>query len=210
MATEFKVKGLKQWRIALDARGFDAAARKNLRIATALNGKLAEALVRKTIQGGGSGEYPRNAQLTKQIKKSNKPLVDSGQFFQSVTSQVVDDYTVFVGVLRSSGKYNIAVVLHEGVTEKVTPAMRGMFFMLWRASEGMIDASKLTGRAAALFERKQKGWYPLASSTEAIVIPGRPFFKVAFKNTQMIKRSRDNWKKALEASFAERAKTGKE
>jgi hypothetical protein len=43
-----------------------------------------------------------------------------------------------------------------------------------------------------------------------IVIPGRPFFKVAFANTQMIKKARDNWKKAMEASFAERAKAGKD
>lgn len=210
MPTEFKVKGLKRWRIALDARGFDAAARKNLRVATALNGKIAEALVRKTIQGGGSGKYPRNARLTKDIKGSQKPLVDSGLLFQSVTSHVQDDYTVFVGVLRTSGEYNVAVVVHEGVEEKVTPAMRGMFFMLWRASEGAIDASKLTGRAAALFARKSKGWAPLAEDTQAIVIPGRPFFKVAFANTQMIKQARDNWKKALEASFAQRAREGKE
>lgn len=210
MPTEFKIKGLKRWRVALDARGFDADAQRYIAQATALNGKLAEALVRKTIQGGGSGEYARNARLTKLIKKSQKPLVDSGLLFQSVTSAVQDVYTVFVGVLRTSNEYNVAAIVHEGVREVVTPAMRGMFFMLWRASEGAIDPSELTGRAAALWARKQKGWYPLAPETEAIVIPGRPFFKVAFKNTQMIKLARDNWRKALEATFAKRAKAEKE
>jgi hypothetical protein len=202
--TEFKIKGLKRWRQALDAGAFDASARKNLRIATTLNGKIAEGLVRKTIQSGGG--FKKNAPLTKSIKGSQKPLVDSGLLFQSITSRVEDDFTVFVGVLRTSGEYNIAVTLHEGVQERVTPEMRGMFFMLWRASEGEIDASKLTGRAAILFARMPNGWKPLAAETQFIIIPGRPFFVVAFKNTQMIKRARDNWKKALEASFAERAK----
>lgn len=208
MKTEFKIKGLKRWRQALDAGEFDKAARQHISRATALNGKVAEALVRKTIQSGTS--LAKNAPLTKEIKQSQKPLVDSGLLFQSVTSSMQDDYTVFVGVLRTSGEYNIAVILHEGVEEKVTPAMRGMFFMLWRASEGEIDASKLTGRAAELFARKPSGWKPLAANTDVVVIPARPFFKVAFANTQMIKLARDNWKKALQAAFAERAKAGKD
>lgn len=204
MPTEFKIKGLKRWRQALDAGAFDKAARKNIRIATQLNGKIAEAIVRKSIQAGTG--FAKNKPLTKAIKKSGKPLVDSGVLFQSITSVVQDDFTVFVGVLRTSGEYNIVVTLHEGETIKVTPEMRGMFFMLWRASTGEIDPGKLTGRAAILWARMPGGWTPLAAETEAIVIPGRPFFKVAFANTQMIKRSRDNWKKAMEASFAERAR----
>jgi hypothetical protein len=206
--TEFKIRGLKRWRQALDAGAFDAAARKNVRVATALNGKIAEALVRKTIQSGGG--LKKNAPLTKWIKGAQKPLVDSGLMFQSITSSVQDDFTVFVGVLRTSGEYNVAVIVHEGTEEKVTPEMRGMFFMLWRASIGEIDPSKLTGRAAILWARQPGGWAPLAPETQVIVIPGRPFFKIAFANTQMIKKARDNWKKAMEASFADRAKAGKD
>jgi hypothetical protein len=202
--TSFKIKGLKRWRQALDAGGFDAASRKNIRLATALNGKIAEALIRKSIQSGG--KLKKNASLTVSIKGSNKPAVDTGLMFQSMTSRVEDDFTVFVGVLRTSGHYNVAVIVHEGVEEKVTPEMRGMFFALWRASTGELDPSKLTGRAAELFARKQTGWTPLAADTQVIVIPGRPFFRVAFTNTQMIKQARDNWKKALEATFGEVAK----
>lgn len=209
MPTEFKVKGMKRWRQALDARGFDEASRKHLRVATALNGKIAEALVRKTIQNGGG--LAKNARLTKWIKGSQKALVDSGVMFQSVTSKLQDDFTVFVGVLRSSSGYNVAVIVHEGAVEKVTPEMRGMFFMLWRASIGEIPASKLTGRAAILWARKPGDWKPLAPETQVIKIPARPFFKIAFSNTQMIKQARDNWKKAMEAAFAEVAnKTGKD
>ncbi len=204
MPTEFKIKGLKRWRQALDAGGFDTASRKNIRQATMLNGKIAESLVRKTIQSGG--KLKKNAPLTSSIKGSNKPVVDSGLLFQSITSRLEDDFTVFVGVLRTSGQYNVAVIVHEGTEETVTSEMRGMFFMLWRASIGEIDPSKLTGRAAELYSRMQTGWKPLAADTQVIIIAGRPFFRVAFSNTQMIKQARGNWKKALEATFAERAK----
>lgn len=199
--TSFKVKGLKRWLKALDAQHFDKVVRKNIRTATALNGKVGEALLRKTIQSGG--KLKPNAPLTVAIKQSKKPLVDSGQLFQSITSQVHDDFTVFIGVLRASESFNLVETLHEGREIKVTPEMRGLFFMLWRASNGEIDPSRLTGRAAALWERKPGGWLPLNADTEAIVIPSRPFIRIAFANTQMIKLARENWKKALAASFGE-------
>lgn len=202
--TGFKIKGLKRWRQALDAGGFDSAARANIRRATALNAKVGEAIVRKTIQSGNS--LKKNRKLTVSIKGANKPIVDSGLLFQAITSKVEDDFTAFVGVLRTSTRYKIVAVIHEGEEINVTPEMRGMFFMLWRVSIGELDPGKLTGRAAELYARKQKGWYPLKAETTVIVIPERPFFKVAFANTQMIKQSRDNWKKALEATFGERAK----
>jgi hypothetical protein len=202
--TEFKIKGLKRWRQALDASGFDRESRRNIRTATALNGKIAEALVRKTLQSKTS--LTKNAPLTREIKGANKPGVDSGLLFQSITSRVHDDFTVFVGVLRTSGEYNVAVIVHEGAEEKVTPEMRGMFFALWRASMGELDSGKLTGRAAELWARKPGGWLPLKDDTQVIINPGRPFFRIAFANTQMIKKARDNWKQALEATFAKRAK----
>jgi hypothetical protein len=202
--TTFKIKGLKRWLKALNADDFDKVTRKNLRIATALNGKVGEALLRKAIQSGA--KLKPNARLTKLIKRSKKPLVDQGLLFQSVTSVVHDDFTVFVGVLRKSEGYNLIETLHEGKEIKVTPEMRGMFFMLWRASIGEIDPSKLTGRAAELWKRMPGGWKPLAADTVVIIIPSRPFIRIAFSNTQMIKQVRDNWKKALAASFAEQKK----
>lgn len=202
--TTFKVKGLKRWLKALDAQEFDKVVRKNIRVATALNGKVGEAILRKTIQG--AGKLKANAKLTKLIKQSKKPLVDRGLLFQSITSKVHDDFTVFVGVLRTSKGFNLIETLHEGKEIKVTPEMRGMFFMLWRASIGEIDPSKLTGRAAELWERMPGGWLPLAASTIVIIIPSRPFIKIAFSDSQMIKQVRDNWKKALAASFADQKK----
>jgi hypothetical protein len=204
--TEFKIKGLKRWRAALDARGFDEAARKNMRKATALNGKILEAAMRKVLQ---SGKLKPNAALTIAIKGSSKPLVDHGTLFQAITSHVVDDFTVFVGVLRNAPNYDLIETLHEGVEITVTPAMRGMFFMLWRVSIGEIDANRLTGRAAVLWERMPGGWLPLADDTKTIVIPPRRFVVAAFRTAGIVAQCRANWKKALDASFAERANAEK-
>jgi hypothetical protein len=204
--TQFKIKGLKRWRAALDAHGFDEVARKNIRKATALNGKIIEAAVRKVIQ---SGKLKANAPLTIAIKGSSKPLVDHGGLFQAVTSHVVDDFTVFVGVLRSSPAHRLVEMLHEGVVISVTPAMRGMFFMLWRASIGEIDPNRLTGRAAELWARMPRDWKPLATDTKKIVIPPRRFIKAGFRTAGIIALCRKNWKAALEASFRARKNAGK-
>lgn len=204
MATGFKIKGLRRWKKALDARGFDQAARRHMRNATELNGKIGEKLIRKALQSGRG--LKKNAALTVAIKGTNKPGVDDSTMFQAITSQVIDDFTVFVGVLRTNENFNIAVAVHQGAQAKVTAKMRGMFFALWLASQGSLDAGDLTGRAKELFGRMQEGWLPLLNETEVIIIPPRPFIRTAFKNTQMTKQVRDNWKLALEAAFRERAK----
>jgi len=207
MPTEFKIKGLKRWKHALDARGFDSAARIHMRRATQLNGLMAVKLQRQVIQSGKS--LKSNATLTQAIKGDDKALVDDATLFQSITHKMIDDFTVFVGVLRSDRSFEVASMVHEGAQAKVTNKMRGLFYTLWRAGNGTIDPNKLTGRAKELYDRMQFGWYPLSNNTEVIVIPPRKWILVAFRNTQMIKQARDNWRMALERAFADRAKGGK-
>lgn len=207
MPTQFKIKGLKQWKHAIDARGFDKTARIHMRRATQLNGLVAVKLQRQVIQSGKS--LRRNAALTQAIKGDNKALVDDATLFQSITHKVIDDFTVFTGVLRSDRSFEVAYMIHEGAEAKVSKKMRGLFYVLWRASTGKMDPNKLTGRAKDLYEKMQTGWLPLSNDTEAIVIPPRQWIIVAFKNTQMIKQARDNWRMALQQAFADRAKGGK-
>lgn len=97
-------------------------------------------------------------------------------------------------------------MVHEGAQTKVTPKMRGMFFALWKASKGELDPGKLTGRAKELFEKMQDGWLPLSKDTEVIVLPGRPWVEIAFRDARMARQVRENWKQALEAAFRERAR----
>jgi hypothetical protein len=189
---------------ALDAPAFEATLRRNMRVATQLNGHLAEAAVRRAIR---AGSFAPNAALTIAIKGSSKPLVDQGSgIFQAVTSEVVDDFRVFVGVLRSDEHYNVALALHEGATIPVSDKMRGMFFVLWQASTGAMPAAELTGRAAELWERMPGGWLPLRPSTTAIIIPGRPYLANAFNDATLRARVQRNWEQALSRTFRELAR----
>lgn len=192
--------------MALDAKKFDKNAKALLRKASVLNGKLAEKRIRQAL---ASGDFAPNAALTIAIKGSTKPLVDQGQLFQFITSKVVRDTTVFVGILRTDEHYNIAVALHEGVTIRVTPAMRGLFFILWQASTGKFDPSKLTGRAAELFERMPDGWRPLKDSTRSIVIPPRPFITRALAAADFKEKIKGNWRMALREAIKIQAEAGK-
>lgn len=187
----------------MDSAAFDSTLRRHMRTATQLNGHLAEAAVRRAIR---AGTFTPNAALTIAIKGSSKPLVDSGSgIFQAVTSEVVDDFRVFVGVLRSSEHYDVALAIHEGVTITVTDKMRGMFFMLWQASQGAEagGSTALTGRAAELWERMPGGWLPLRPSTTAIVIPGRPYLANTFNDATLRMRVQRNWEAALQRTFRE-------
>ncbi|MCH7726058.1 MAG: hypothetical protein IH991_06200, partial [Planctomycetes bacterium] len=169
----------------------------------ALNGKLAERAIRRAIQSGG---LDANAELTIMIKGSSKPLVDSGVgLFQAITSKVLDERTVFAGVLRTEAKFNIAIALHEGTEIKVTPAMRGMFFWLWQASIGAIPSSRLEGRASELWERAPGGWAPLKEGTSHIIIPSRPFMKQAFADGALKRKAKENWQMAVKKTMRELA-----
>jgi hypothetical protein len=188
---------------AVDPRELDRVMRRNLRRATALNGKNLERTVRKKIQGG---KFTPNADLTIAIKGSSKPLVDTGhRLFQAVTSRVVDEFTVWVGIQFKDRFYNVAKLLHDGGAIGVTDRMRGLFYVLWLASIGAIPESELTGRAAELWARKPGGWFPLSDNTRAIMIPSRPFLAQAIEDARLRRVARANWVAAIKAAFRELA-----
>lgn len=212
----YEIKNLARWnRAAGNRAAFEAALRRRIREATALNAKLAEKAQRKVLQSGKA--LDPNAPLTNMIKggsgkgrftKGSKPGVDGGDLFAGITSRVVDDFTAFVGVLRTSKEYNVAITVHEGDSIAVTGRMRGMFFYLWKASAGELDPSTLTGRAADLWKRRPGGWKPLAESTSAIVIPGRPWPKFAFEDEGFKATVQRNWQLAVGRAFADLARGG--
>lgn len=206
--TRFKLNPSDVRRIeqALDPRVFRGTIRRHVAQATKRNGKLAEAIVRQTIR---AGVPPPNAALTVAIKGSNKPLVDHGTgIFQAVTSKAMSATEVFVGVLRTSEAFNIAATIHNGATIRVTDKMRGMFYVLWLASQGSIKPGDLEGRAAELFERMPTGWKPLKASTTHIVIPERPFMRIAFRNPRLLRQARANWRQAVNTAMRELARRG--
>lgn len=203
----FEIKGLDRWKRAIAPVAFGKSFRKHARKATKRNGAMMAAVIRRVIKQSKGLEA--NADLTQHIKASNKPLVDFGDLFKGVTWRTVDDFTAFAGVLRTSGEFNVSVIVHEGVEISVTQAMRGMFLALWQASTGELDPSKLTGRAAELYARRPGGWRPLSASTSVIKIPRRPFIEVAVQESDAAAKAKSNFEMALALTFGERAKGNK-
>lgn len=193
-------KGWKKLEQALSPGHAGKIIRKHMRRATMLNGKIAERQIRESIK---SGKYVSNAPLTQAIKGGDKPLVGSAQLFGAITSKAITDLAVFIGVLRTSDIYNIAVAIHQGTAIKVTKKMRGLFYVLWLASKGSIDPSTLTGRAAELWEQMPGGWLPLKPGTKVIAIPPRPFIKQAFEDARLRRQVKKNWQLALKEGFRE-------
>lgn len=178
--------------------GFEGRLRLYIGPATERIAMHAVSEMRKVIQ---AGVRPKNRPLTTIIKGSNKPLVDNGDLFQSITYEMSGQFEAAVGVLRADPRFNIAEIIHNGGTINVTDAMRGMFYALWLASIGKLDPSKLEGRAAELFARRSTGWKPIAPSTSAILIPERRFVDATFKKRALKKFARETWKQAIEQAI---------
>ena len=207
--TGFKIdKNWPRLALAFDGRRMRGVARRHLRVATERNAKLALGAVRRGIRSGG---FERNAALTIHIKGAGKkPLVDSGRrLFQGLTSEVRSDVTAFIGYKLGAEGFAAAAAVHEGAIIKVTSKMRAMFRILWLASMGQVEPSKLTGRAAELWARAPGGWLPLKPSTVVIVIPARRFIARAFTESKLKASVKRNWETAIKRSLKEMAKKKK-
>jgi hypothetical protein len=201
--TSAKIKLSKDWKRlekAMDKNG--PTIRKHIRRATAFIGKKGEAIIRDEI---ANGSYEPNRPLTVALKGGkNEPLKGDrpgAPLFKSITSKIINDFTVFIGILQTSKKYNIALTIHEGVAVKVTEKMRGLFYILWLKEQR--PSIELTGRAKELWDKMPGGWLPLKASTTAIDIPSRPFIKNAWNKGGLQKLAVKFWDSALKAAFKE-------
>lgn len=198
-----KIKLSKDWKRldkALARSG--PTVRKHIKRATMFIGKKGEALIRDEI---ASGSYEPNRPLTVALKGGkNEPLKGDrpgAPLFKSITSNVVNDFTVFIGILQTNAGYNIALTIHEGVSIKVTEKMRGLFYVLWLKGER--PSIDLVGRAKELWDKMPGGWKPLKASTTVITIPSRPFIKNAWNKGELQKIASRLWNGALAAAFKE-------
>ncbi len=209
----FKVKGLNRLTYMIDPQRMDSFVRKHMKKANKLNGIATVARIRDEINGGS---FEQNAPLTQMIKGENKPLVGAstggagGQLFQSISWKEVGKMAVFAGILKTDNFYNIGRFIHEGGQIEVTSKMRSMFSFLWYASLGLISGADLTGRAADLWKIRPGGWKPLKRSTNALLIPSRPFIPQAMEDSDYRNIVKKNWEMALAAAHAESSrKAGK-
>jgi hypothetical protein len=204
MAHEFEVRGIDKINQLLRPVPTSKKVMRQVELATGRNALIVLKAIRKGIQ---SGKYAANAALTSAIKGSTKPLADKGELFKSITIHRPKPTVAIVGILKTDGIYNVARAIHDGVQLSVTPKMRGLFFVLWLASQGSIPPGDLTGRARDLFDRYKK-WKPLDDSTTAIRIPARRFIGDVFDNPGLRRKLKVNWKNAIRAGIIDAQKKG--
>jgi hypothetical protein len=149
---------------------FNARISSGIRNGEARAGMVIVAAIKKGIQSqspGGSkftGLHP----YTIATKGSTKALVDKGTLLRSITWKRVQDFVIFVGVLRKAKNrdgvplVNLAKMLEEGATLDVTPEMRA-----YLASNGFI----------------------LKPSTTTLHIPPRPFIKPVLRNPKIMEQA---------------------
>lgn len=200
-----KMKLLKFFRYACTIDGYRIIER-HMKKATYRNGLELAKQTRAIIK---SAPFQKNARLTVAIKRSEKPLIHTNQLFRAITAKRVEDLEVFVGVLRTNKRFNIAEIVHgeEGKEFSkiipVTPKMRTMFYMLYKASVNPIYIKELRGRAAELWSMKPGGWTPIPDNKNAIKIPSRPFMEMAIKDEKLVNELHSHWIRALDDSFRE-------
>jgi len=203
MAGRIKIKLSKNWS-KLDKKLLSSRKdlRRHLIRASGLIGKKGEALARKEIT---EGKYEPNRPLTVALKGGrNEPLIGDrpgAPLFKAITSKVVEEMAVFIGILQTNKEYNIARAIHDGKSIKVTKKMRNLFYILWLKEQR--PSIELTGRAAELWDKMPGGWLPLKKSTNAIVIPSRPFIGNVWEKGNIQAYAKKIWDEALAYIFKE-------
>lgn len=185
---------------------FNRRLRVHMKRATRTNALLLRKEIRANIS---EAKYAKsrapNAELTRFIKGSSKPLVDKpGGLFQSITSVVIDPFRAEVGVKKQARGAQAAIIVHEGAQVNVTPKMRGMFAALADASQGRRDPGSLRGRARELFERRSEGWKALKPGTTVIRIPRRPFIEEVVESNDVRKIIAQNWLQGAAGALIDR------
>jgi hypothetical protein len=208
ISLELDKKSWKSFERAIDSKYLGPVLRKNVGKATAKNALLLQRGVRQEIR---KGVPPTNAPLTASLKGGNKPIVGTpgADLFNSITHDIESWDRAVVGVIRMSGAYNIAKIVHDGATIKVTERMRNLFRVLANASKSKYVRPHLEGRALELWElgkRWKTKWKPLKPSTTAIVIPPRPYLRYAVQDLATRRKAKENWQDAIERTWRKVAK----
>jgi hypothetical protein len=220
------IKLNKNWDIfarILDPKVAQPLLEKHVGRATLQNGMYLRKSVRQYMQRGvpiaegaeGAGKRTV-APLTHLIKGGSKPLVGTkgADLFNAITYEQIDWKSIEVGVKRMSGMTNVAKIVHDGMTIKVTEAMRGLFYLLWLVDIGRVDESELKGRAAEIYalagkKRGGRSFEPLKPGTTSIVIPPRRYLRDMYEDKGVRHTIKENWQNAVKAAIEEQAKQGR-
>lgn len=187
------LSGFDKLKKKLDGK-FDKRFRKNVKIAQKRNGLIGAGAIKEAIHAGDV--FAPNSPVTIGIKGSSRPLFGEAAgsgLVASITHIVPKWDLAFIGVIRSRSvtskdgrKYdllNVAFIMHEGASVKVTQKMRNFFAVMSREEPGK--------------------WFPLNPSTKVISIPGRPFLRIAIAEA-VEKLYVRQWNEAIQASLSNR------
>lgn len=206
-AVQMKLTG--KWakmRVILSPKRLAAATSVEVSRATEQNAMFTARAIRRYIK---AAKVEANAAATIAMKGSSKPLVHTGQMFQSIKGSLINSTTALAGVLRTAKSEdgaelaNVAAILNEGATIPVTESMRGLFYALHTATtrgRGAVDASpRLDAILGARGGSKEVIW-PLDEGTEEIDLPARPFFEDSI-DSALKARIRKNWERAYQRAL---------
>ena len=144
-----------------NARGFQSRWKLNMNKYLKAMGIATQGLMTKIILR--DKPFVENAALTGIIKQESTPLVQENDLVQSINWEIKGEQ-VFIGVLRGSGNFNVAAIVHEGATIPVTKKMRGYFIFL-HSQNPKIKV--------------------LSPKTTKIIVPGRPFSKTTLEDPRL-------------------------
>lgn len=176
---------------SLTAKEWEKNFKREANAATKINALIIQRLIKAAIANakvhgrGLSG-------LTAAIKGSTSPLIDHGDLMASVSHEIISPFEAHIGILRSAGEemVNIAKIVHNGKTIRVSGKMRAMFAALHAVSAGRMSPADLrSGRADALWRRFSSSSpgdvWPTLDGVAKIVIPPRPFLSWALQSKEM-------------------------
>jgi len=175
---DLELEGFEAFSKAIDPVLFKKRLSEEIRAANMRLSVLGVDVLRRAIHSAQSWAKP-NSPVTIALKGSSKPLFDHGDLWGNTSSKLLDAFQFVVGTNRvdDSGKVNVAAVLHNGATIKVTPKMRAYFRYLHVKTDGKV--------------------MPLSKDTRTIVIPARPYMKRAFlDDPSFVTLCMNQWAKA--------------
>lgn len=173
--------------VGLKPSHFRMLLEKNVGMATRQNAEAARSAIQGKIKEGMSPGITELSQMHHKGsgKQSDKPLVDQGDLWMSIATEIASPFEAFAGLIKGADKYNIGSVLHDGATIAVTDRMRAYFRYLASESGGQIK--------------------PLRPTTNAIVIPPRPFVTEAY-TPALSNEFQKRWQMATQQALREIAR----
>lgn len=203
LSVEVKIKLFPAMKLLTNPSKVRAAIKKHYARAAKIVGMAISANMRKVIQAGVA---PVNRPFTASIKGSTKPLVGAGpgaRLWKSITYKVAGGFstTVYVGVMRTHAKANVARIVHEGASITVTPRMALLFKVLHNITVN--GKGKATSPRAQELLADAKGPIPALKVGTVLTMPPRKFATLTYNDPKTRHIVEATYTQALQAAMKE-------